>query len=273
MPLTTEHDTIEEIPEAHRELFSEQGGKFVLTGITGVKTQEDINRLQTALTKERDDHKATKASLGTWGELKHDEVVKQLDRVAELEAAAGDKIDDVKLDEMAATRARTIVAPFERENKKLNDANAQLTSQIQGFQTQIDRRTITDSVSKALDGAKVTDPGSREDAVMLAGAMFEITEDRKVLTKDGVGVTPGVDAKLWLDEMQPKRPNWFGPTQGAGAKGSTGTTTHANNPWSEGNWNMTKQAEVYRTIGADKAKLMAEAAGSKVGASAPTKKK
>ena len=41
MPLKVIHDTLEDIPEAYRELYSEKNGKWELTGIVGLVTQAD----------------------------------------------------------------------------------------------------------------------------------------------------------------------------------------------------------------------------------------
>jgi len=45
MGLEAIHKTLEEIPEQYRDLYSERNGQFELTGISGVKTQADVDRL------------------------------------------------------------------------------------------------------------------------------------------------------------------------------------------------------------------------------------
>ncbi len=272
MALNVVHDTLEEIPEAHRELYSEQGGKFILTGIVGVKTQDDITRLQTALEKERGETKAAKTALGVWGELNHEEVKGKLDRFDELELAAKDKIPDEKLEEMAEARARTRINPIERQNKQLTEERDALTMKLAEFQGRETRRTIHDNVRKQLIEQKVVS-SAHEDALMLAERVMEITEDGKVLTKDGVGVTPGIDPGLWLSEMQPKREHWWTQSVGGGAGGGSSQQTFGKNPWSEDHWNLSEQGRVYREQGKDKAEMMASAAKSKIGATAPTKAK
>ena len=78
----------EEIPETYRDLFAENKGQYELTGVEGIQTQANIDRLSEALTKERNDHKEVTKNLNVWGDLKHDEVRASLDRIPELEAAA-----------------------------------------------------------------------------------------------------------------------------------------------------------------------------------------
>lgn len=68
------HDTIEEIPEAFRDLYTQRDGKYVLTGIAGVKTEQDIAVLSKSLNSEREEHKATKEKLRLWEGLEPDAV-------------------------------------------------------------------------------------------------------------------------------------------------------------------------------------------------------
>lgn len=272
MALKVVHDSLEEIPEAQQELYSEQGGKFVLTGISGVKTQDDITRLQTSLNKEREDHKTTKSSLALWADMDHEDVVKKLDRFTELETAAADKVDDSKLEEMAEARARTRLAPIERENKKLLAENTDLKDSIGGYKKREIKRKVGDTVTSALVDAKIID-AARSDALLLAQNTFEVTEDGQVLTREGSGVTVGLDPKLWLEEIMPKRPHWLPGSQGGGARGSgAGAGGTSDNPWTDANWNLTQQGKVIKEHGDEKAERMAKAAGSFIGATSPPKK-
>ena len=93
MALKDIHDTLEEIPEVYRELYTQKGERFECTGISGMKTSADVARVQAAHNHEKDNHRETKAKLEVWGELVHGDVVKSLDRIEELEAAAGGKLD------------------------------------------------------------------------------------------------------------------------------------------------------------------------------------
>ena len=38
------------------------------------------------------------------------------------------------------------------------------------------------------------------------------------ITRDNVGVTPGIDPAVWLSEIQAKRPHWWGEMVGTGAE-------------------------------------------------------
>lgn len=274
------YDSEDEIPETvedFRSLFVKKGDKWELTGFDGVQTDGNVKRLEASLKKERDEHKATKDKLGVWGDLDHEEVLTKLDRIPELEAASKGKLDEAALDDLATKRAEAIVksktSPLERELAKLRKENEDLGGVVTEFRGKEVRRAVHDATRSALRGAKVLTE-AEEDALMLAERIMEVTEEGKVVTKDGVGVTPGLDPAAWLVEIQEKRPHWWPPSQGGGAKGSgAGGSGFGSNPWSAEHWNLTEQGRISRTKGHEYAERMAKAAGSSVGATSPKKAK
>ena len=277
MQLGISHEKIDEIPEQYRELYTEQDGAFVLTGVAGIKSQADIDRIMGGLSKEREDHKATKASLHVWDGLDHAEVIGKLDRFTELEVAAkGNKEEmDSKLEELTEARVLTRLAPVERENKTLTARVVELEGIATGLQQEKTRRTIGDRVLEACVKAKVEET-ARPDVIMLANQVMEVGEDGKtVLTKENpYGIPPGLHPDVFLTEMQPKRPHWWPRTVGGGAGGS-GTSFGAGgkNPWSHEHWNMTEQGKYLTENGREKAEQMAQAAGTTLGGMKPAAKK
>lgn len=279
MALQAVHDSLDDIPEQFQELYTEKNGKFELTGIAGVKTQGDIDRLQTSLHKAQQDNKDLKAKFSVWGDLDHEDVMAKLDRMPELEAAAAGKLDDAAIEEIVNKRVEGTInsrtAPLERRIKELEATNGELTEANGKFVAADRTRNIHDAVREQLTKQKVI-PEAHDDALMLADRVFEIREDDgAIVTKDQVGVTPGVTPEVWLNEMQERRPHWWPGSVGGGAGGGKGggPTGFSNNPWSHENWNMTKQGEVLRTQGREKADAMAKAAGTTVGGQRPAAKK
>lgn len=275
--LTASYEKQEDIPETadFRALFTEKNGKWELTGITGIKTQADIDRIQTSLTKERDDHKTTKTSLAVWGELEHDDVVAKLDKYPELEAAAAGKLDEAAIEEIVQKRVegtiKSKLSPLERDNKKLKTENDDLTKANVGFTEANTKRTVTDSMRKALKKAKIL-PEAEDDVLMYSG-VFEITEDGNVVTREGMGVAPGLDADAWLGEVQERKPHWWPASQGGGARGSGGGAPfQGKNPWTAEGWNMTEQGKLLRDKGKEYADRLAAAAGTTVGGLKPKEK-
>src|SRR3974390_550562 len=93
------YPTQEEIPEQYRDLYSERGGRFDLTGVEGVKTQADIDKLNESLRKERADHKATKDKLTAFGELDPTDIHAQLEAGKEAQARIETLTKEGQLDE------------------------------------------------------------------------------------------------------------------------------------------------------------------------------
>ena len=269
MPLSAVMDSIDDLADPLKELYTEKNGRYELTGITGVFTQGNIDRLQTALNKERGDHAKTKESLSVWGEMSHEDVIAKLDRIPELEAAAAGKLDEAAIEDIVTRRVdgtvKTKTAPLERSIAQLTKDNAALKEENEAFRSENRKRIIGDAVRESLVKGKVLTE-AQEDALLLAERVFEITEDGVVLTKDQVGVTPGVAPDVWLQEMQERRPHWWPASNGGGARGGNTGGGMAENPWSKDHWNLTKQGQVMREKGSEKAAQLAKAAGSRIGA-------
>lgn len=279
MELNAIHDTLEEIPENYRDLFSEKNGKFECTGIKGLKTQADVDRIDAALNKERGLHKATKATLGVWGDMSHEDTLKALDRIPELEAAAEGKLDEAALDAMANNRAdgilRTRLAPLERQINGLTKERDDFAASNVSLSNAATTRSLQDLLRPMMNSAKVLQE-HHEDVFLYAEKHLELDpEGGGFFVKEGSqNVTIGATAKDWLEEMIGKRPGWLPPTQGSGARGSGGGGGGfgQKNPWSRESWNLTEQGAVVTQKGAETANRMAEAAGTSVGGRIPEAK-
>jgi regulator of replication initiation timing len=235
-------DSIDDLPEPIQELYSKKGDKFELTGIEGVKTPADVERLTKTLNTEREAHKATKAKLAAFGDLEPEEVQAKLDKYDELEATSGGKVDDEKIAKLVEARVKSQIGPKDRELKKLQDENATLRADNETLRSGERKRLIHDHVRTAAQKSKLLDTAT-EDALFMAERVFDVDENGVVITRDNVGVTPGLDAEGWLQEIQPKRPHWWPATQGSGGKGSGGSGGYgASNPWSADAWNLTRKA-------------------------------
>ena len=269
------HDTQDEIPEVYRDLYAERGGKWELTGITGVKTQADVDRVQEALRKEKDDHKKAKESARAWIDTgwKLEDVRERMEKWDEIQLKlenAG-KLNDEQIDKIVESRIKSRLGPVERQNKELNEQLQAASQQVSAFQEKERIATIHSEARKARIKTGAYESAD-EDINFAAERMLEILEDGRVVTKDGVGVTPGVTADIWLQEMQSKRAHWWPPSEGGGAKGAKIGIQASKNPWSATNWNLTEQGNFINENGMEKAQQMAALANSRVGATRPTAK-
>lgn len=264
-------DTIDDLPEDIKKEYVEKNGKFELQ-VEGMKTQADVDRLQGALTKERNDHKVVRERLGLLGDRKIEDVLQILDRVPELEAAAAGKLDETKLNELVEGRIKTKLAPVEREKGQLAQRVQELSGIVEQYQTKDKVRNIHDAVRDAVGKAQGFQSSAVEDALLYAERMLEINEEGRVVTRDGVGVTPGVDAAVWLTEMQAKKAHWWGPSQGGGAGGNRNGGGAGGNPWSAEGWNMTEQGRILKE-NRSRAEQLAKSAGTSIGGPRPQPRK
>ena len=260
-------DSLEGVEPHFQSLYTERNGKYELTGIEGVKTQADIDRLQTALTKERNDHKTLKDRFATFGDRKPEDIISALDRIPELEAAAKGNLDEAKLNEIVEGRIKSRLAPVERQAQTLQQQLSEANASLEMLRTKDSLRIVTDAVRGAASKLKVVD-SAVEDVTLLAERLFTIDETGAVVTKDNVGVTPGISADVWLTDMQAKRPHWWGPSQGGGAGGNRGGVSGVTNPWSKDAWNLTEQGRIYKE-NSGKAEQLAKAAGTTIGGPKP----
>lgn len=264
-----QYDSYDSIPAAVRHLYREKDGKWVLIGAGEIKSVEDVNRLQESLRKEREDHKDTKKKLSRFGDMDADDVLEKLDRIEELEAAAGGKIDEEKINQMVETRLKSKTAPLERKIGQLESDLKEKDTSLADYQQKDRRRTIHDHIRKAASGAKIRDTAV-EDALLIGEHVFDIDESGNVVTKDNVGVTPGINAEVWFTEVKQTRPHWWPESKGAGARGGDGGAG-GTNPFSADNWNLTEQGRLIKED-RSKAEQMAKSAGTSIGGPRPQAK-
>jgi hypothetical protein len=271
----------EDVPEQFLDLYVERNGKFELTGVEGVKTQADVDRVTEALRKEKELHKGAKAALEKFGDLDPEKIPAALEELEEVKAQLATVTKDGKVDEGAVQErieaaVNRAVGPLQRDKKALetqlqnkDKVIAEKDGAIGSLEGNIKRSKIEGQLRDNAIAAKVLGTAI-DDAVMVGLNMFEEV-DGKYVTKDNVGVTPGLEPKEWFKDMQEKRPHWWPASQGGGSRGAGAPTgRNADNPWSPAGWNVTKQGQYIRQHGEAKAADAAKSVGSHVGATKPT---
>lgn len=264
-----EYDSADDLPPEVKHLYKEgDDGRFSLIKAGEIKTAQDVLRVQEGLRKEREDHKETRKKLSRFNNMDPDELYDKLDRIEELEAAASGKLDDEQINKLVESRIKSKTAPLERELNQLRSEREELSGMVKDFETREVRRSIRDDVYKAATAAKVRDT-ALEDVLFIGENLFERDESGQIVTRDGVGVTPGINAEVWLTEAKNTRPHWWPESQGTGARGGDGGRGGVN-PFSKDGWNLTEQGRVIRES-PDKAQQMAKSAGTSVGGPRPAK--
>lgn len=268
------YDTKDAIPAGYEDLYTEKDGKWHLTGIKGMKTSDDVTKLQVSLRKERDDHRKTKDKIAKLGgdDVDFDKMLADLDELEDLrvriEAGEGGKINETKLNELVETRVNRQLRPIERERDQLKSRNQELEASNGELKGTINRGTIESRLRELATNEKVV-ASAMDDVVFMATHLFEIAEDGEIVAKPGArGLQDGTTPDVWMVDMKEKKPHWWPVSQGGGAGGGKDGAGNGANPWGAKTWDIEAQGAMVR---ADRAKAdrMAKAAGSKIGAVLP----
>lgn len=249
------YDSADDIPAGMESLYTEKDGKQVLTGVKGMKTQADIDRLQTALTKERNDHKTVRtqlSSLSSYGTI--EEITANLDRIPELEAKQG-KGDPADIEKIVTAR----LAPVQRKLDEALNTISEKDKEIGTYKGEKTKATIADTVRKAAKSLKIRE-SAIEDAIMFGERVLTIDESGNVVTKENSGVTPFATAEDMLRDILPTRQHWLEDSFGGGSQGGKGSQFSGTDPYSHDGWSITEQMKLMKSDPA-KAKKLAERNG------------
>lgn len=253
--LELSYDSADDIPAGMESLYTEKDGKQVLTGVKGMKTQADIDRLQTALTKERNDHKTVRtqlSSLSSYGTI--EEITANLDRIPELEAKQG-KGDPADIEKIVTAR----LAPVQRKLDEALTTISEKDKEIGNYKGEKTKATIAETVRKAAKGLKIRE-SAIEDAIMFGERVLTIDESGNVVTKENSGVTPFATAEDMLRDILPTRQHWLEDSFGGGSQGGKGSQFSGTDPYSHDGWSITEQMKLMKSDPA-KAKKLAERNG------------
>ncbi len=264
--LKAKYPTHEDIPEAYRDLFEERQGEWILIRIEGLVSEGDVHRVQETNRKLREENAALKKHVDAYGEKTPDDIQDLLHENEELKAQveSGDgKLDESKIQSLVEARVKKTVGPIERERDKWKtdaEAEKRRADELEGRYL---NGIVTDAVRAAATKAEVI-PSAIEDILLNAERLFEVVETNgkhKVVTKDQVGVTPGMDPETWLAVIQEHRSHWWPRSTGGGAGGGKHDHANGKNPWAKEHWNMMEQGKIYRDNPV-RAKELAKQAGA-----------
>lgn len=263
------YEKMDLIPKGFETLYEDRDGVAHIVGINGMKTGQDVANVQEALRKERENHAVVKSSLTLWGDLKVEDVRASLDRIPELELAAKGKLDEAAIDEIVNTRMVQKIAPLERQiegiAKERDEWKEKSTTQEKSILT----RDRNDAVRVIATEMKVHATAMPDIEAASANYLERTEEGIFIVKADIKGLTPGLDIKGYLKEMQKTRPHWWPTSEGGGAGGAGGTVDGVTNPWKPETWNMTQQGAVLKDQGVAVAESMAKSAGTTVGGLKP----
>lgn len=247
------YESADEIPEEFRPLYAERDGKFELAEIEGIKTQADVERLNKALVAEREEHKKTKGRVKAFGAYTPEQIEEMSSRLEELTAQleAGGKPDQAAIDKLVEAKLPAHLKPLQRQLEEASKAAEELRNENLTLKGDKIRRGLRDLVTLTLGTKKMAavDRRAEPDIELWAERILTLDDDGRFVTKEGVGLTPGVSLEEALIEVQASgvRPLWFKGNTSADAReggdtkprGSTG-----DNPFDKATFNLTKASQL-----------------------------
>lgn len=218
MSLKTRIKSLEEVPEAVREFYTEQDGEFFLP-VEGMVTKDKLDEFRT----NNVDLKKQLETLQERFDGVDPDVFRELSAKAQKER---DKklIDSGKVEEMVNERLNAAKAGFEKERKGLDKSNRKLTIQLEGL--------LIDNAVRDASAKSGVRTGAVDDVLLRARQVFKIIDGKAVAyegDKQIFGTTgnPITVAEFIADKLAPAAPHLFELSQGSGARKADGSSMGA----------------------------------------------
>jgi hypothetical protein len=238
MPIKAIYENESDIPEVLKEHYVQRNDKWELQA-EGVKTQADVDRLQEALRKEREDARKAKERAAAFGDLDPKTVQAMRDEYEVLKANSG-KIDEERRDELKKKLENQIKNPLLRELDELKgkyETEAKTRSELEAA---IRRSRMEAEFRSAATQAKVR-PEAVEDILRYMDD-FEMGEKGPQLKS---GDAAGTSLNDWFSEMKSRRSHWWPEAEGAGSRGGGVPGYAGPNPFDPETENVTEQFRIY----------------------------
>jgi hypothetical protein len=257
--------SLEDAPEGLAAYYVQDGDGFSLD-VDG-PGQDDVDKLKSALANERDAHKTTKSRF-SGVDISAEDLQTLRDRADDLAFQlenAPKARDPQELEDRAELLAARKTRELDRELQTLREQNSSYVDAIKLHEAAANQRMLRDAAMDAISGEKgikLVD-SAREDLIPFVERSFHLNDLGEIVSKEGVGLEPGLTIREALTEMQAsgRRSHWFAQSTGANASGSKGGSSAGGpNPFAKDTFNMTEIGKLIRSDPA-RAKALAKAAG------------
>lgn len=205
-------DTLDTVDEAHRQLYVEKDGKFVL-GVEGAVSTEKLNEFRTsnvALLKERD---------GLVAKYK-DVDLEAYNALTEQQRKLRDKelIEAGKVEELFGERTATMRTQHEKQLSAVAKERDTIKGQLEGL--------VIDGALRDAAIKHGVAPTAVDDVLLRGRATFKLVEGKAVAMKGdaqmfGSNGDP-LDPSGWVASLQETAPHLFPASTGSGSRGIPG---------------------------------------------------
>jgi hypothetical protein len=233
MKLKYSYDSVGEVPQEFKDFYTEQEGKFILTGEIDVEPQAKFDELKTLKKNVFDENHSLKEQLST----SQKEALESKSRVEVLELQIKDGADPAKLQELVDTKVKVATEELTKQLSDKDGKIAEFQNAVYGAEKDKLIGSIVDNFSDSV----------KDEASFILGNIFERQEDGTFLTKNSFGLDAGLNSEQVISKLTELRPHWQKRNVSGGATGSTGGNGGvANNPFSKKTYNLTEQHKLYQ---------------------------
>jgi hypothetical protein len=247
MGIEMSYGSLDDIPEMSvKELFTENEGKMVFTGIEGIKTGDDVSKLEEALRKERNDHSGTKGKLKVFEGYDIDSIKNALSENEILKTQLKEGQSTEELQNLVKTRVDAQLKDITEENNLLKKEN-------EAFKLKETNYNKSETLSKELSG-KIDESFVPSVKKLLFNELV-LQADGSLMTDDNSEYGAGLTAESLVKKFVDSNPQFAPRNTGGGAKGGDTNGATSDNPWSKNNFNRTEQHKIMKNDPAKAKKL------------------
>ncbi len=209
MKLKTSYDNASDVPELFKSAYTEQDGKYVLTGEIEVKTQEDIDAMKQAKDNANAELSQMKTELATEKQSKV-EMQSKLNAV-ELQLKDGDNTEKVQahIKEQIGLATKELTEQLEQAKAE----NGELTGKV----------FATDKANLIKSKLETFDEKHRGDADFYFDSIMERDEvSNEFVTNGRGGIDKGLTYDKALEKVTEMKSHWLPQNVAGGAQSSNG---------------------------------------------------
>lgn len=195
------YESLEDIPEAYRDLYEKHDDVYKLVGIEGVKTQKDIDALQGVKTKLSDQAKTYKEQIR--------DLNQKLSNLEAQQSAADAANNGSNIDQETLLAFEKLKRDYERQSEEKEI----LSKNLNELTISMRHGKIVDAIRKEASGRIRSD--AIDDIANFTKAMFTIDDDGNILTNADCGDKSGLGVKDFLADYVSTRP-FLQPTSNPG---------------------------------------------------------
>ena len=207
MALKTVVENIEDVNEAHRDLYEADSDGWYVLQVEDVDNHPDVKNLRTAYDKEKD---------------KRGKLSREADELRKLKNKLPEDFDANKWEELKRKAEQSGDDQKVKQVQQEYEAKlAELSKERDTLKEQMHAKSIESELSQALEAAGVTSPSLKRGATALLKSDVRLDDDGKVVMDTKMGPKSVAEAvKQWAATDEGK--DYVTPPKGGGAKGTNG---------------------------------------------------